>query len=944
MSLSEAKQKLLAQRLAGRGKSHASSAPIIRKREGRGDIAIAPGQRRLWYQYLAEPDSPSYTITSSYEVQGTLDVKAVENAANAVIDRHEILRSVFVADGESARLRTVPEFRLKIDYTTAADSDAVLAHAREEARKPFNIEQTPAIRMAYAHSATEGMLVLSVHHCTFDEWSLGIFWKEFLNVYRALESGKPFSLSALPIQFADYAHWQGAQSRSGAWVDQLSYWKEQLAPLPESLALPCDRRRSLTTTDAGAVESLQLDAALVRSVAELAARYEASPFMVFLLGFEILLHRYSGQDAIIVGTPVANRNTPELVDLIGFFLSTVAIRMDFSDGITVKVALEKIRTTVLSAFDNLDVPFDQVVDAIQPPRNPSEHPVFQAMFIYERADEAIAQFELGDAKLKSTLIDTQAAKFDITLFMIEGREGLDALIEYRTDLFDQCTIRQMLGHYAQLLKAMVAAPESPVSRLNLLSNSERERLLKEWQGPPTAIDCSQPVVDIIIQHGKQNPTDLAVIDGDRRLTYAELMARAYQLGDLLGRQGIGRGDIVGLFAGRGVDAIIGIIGIQLAGAAYVPIDPSYPAERWRYMLQDCGAKVAVTHSSFQSLLEGEAIEIICVDALGDADPQPEFTRKSEARSAAYLIYTSGSTGTPKGVVVNHSNLAWSTMTRTGFYPNQPGRFLLMPSLSFDSSVAGIFWTLAAGGALVIMPEKLEQDIDALAELIATERVTHMLCLPSLYDLLLQYAATENLASLNTVIVAGEACSQRIVARHAATLPDAKLYNEYGPTEATVWCCVQKLDESMVDPVPIGKPLPGTEIYLLDKARQLVPQGIPGEIYIGGRGVTPGYFERPDITESRFVPNPFGDGQLYRTGDLGRHQTDGAIVFLGRVDGQVKVRGHRIETGEVESALRGHPSVGDAAVIALHEFPVDILCEKLIELTPDAAERLLAEIE
>lgn len=934
MSLSEAKKKLLAQRLAGkRGVSVSAVGSSIPRRRDDAEGCIAPGQRPMWFQYLAVPESPAYTISSGYHVEGKLEIEKVEHAANAVIVRHEILRSIFIPDNETARLQVLADFRLKVELFPVTGGDALQEIARREACKPFKLGEKPAVRLIFVReeSGSRGLLVLLVHHCIFDEWSLGIFWKEFLSAWRGV------SLPVLPIQFADYAHWQRENLESSACAKQLNYWKEQLTPLPEPLSLPSDRRRSLHSSDAGAVETLEFDARLGKTITELAARFEVSPFVTFLLAFEVLLHRYTGRDDIVVGTPVANRNAPELVDLIGFFLSTVAIRNDFSSDPSVEKALKEMQRTVLAAFDHLEVPFDQVVDALQPQRTPGTHPIFQVMFVYEREDETTANFELGDAQLSSTLIDTQAAKFDLTLFIVERGGGLQAFIEYRTDHFDAVTIQRMLGHYRQLLEAMVQSPGVPVSQLNLLPQAESDQILNEWQGGALAIDCDVPVVDHIVEAARGQSMNFAIIDGDSRLTYAELMAKAGAIASMLESS-----DFVALFMGRGADAIAGIIGIQLAGAAYVPIDPSYPVEHWRHMMEDCGAKVVVTHSSQAELLRSLDAKVICVDDPGEGTPDYESQARSDA--AAYMIYTSGSTGRPKGVVVNHGNLAWSTAARNAVYQDSPERFLLIPSLSFDSSVAGIFWTLANGGTLVIMPDKLEQDIAALAALIATEKVTHMLCLPSLYEVLLQFAQREQLTSLKTVIVAGESCSERIVSRHVSTLPHTMLYNEYGPTETTVWCTVQNLSAAPDRVVSIGKPLPGAEIYLLDKMGQLVPQGVPGEIHIGGKGVTPGYHQRPDLTADRFITNPFGAGRLYRTGDLARYDRDGSIIFLGRVDGQVKVRGHRIETGEIESLLREQPGIGDAAVLARIATPVDILCSKLGELSPEVAERLLEELE
>jgi amino acid adenylation domain-containing protein len=627
--------------------------------------------------------------------------------------------------------------------------------------------------------------------------------------------------------------------------------------------------------------------------------------MTLLAAFSTLLYRYSGQRDILVGTPIANRNRAETESLIGFFVNTLIFRTRLSEQVTFRELLGQVREVALEAYAHQDLPFEKLVEELQPERNLSHSPVFQVMFDLQNAP--MNDLELHGLRLTPLPFDSLMAKFDLVMTVGETDGRLSGQLEYNTDLFDAATIERLGRHLERLLEAAVSKPDEQVSRLQLLSDDEQQQILFEWNDTRVENEPAHCIHELFEQQAAAKPEAVAILFKDERLTYRELNERANRLAHHLRRLGTGPESLVGVCLERSAEAIVAILGILKAGGAYLPLDPSHPRERLSRILTDAGAQIVIT----PEYLERNADEI-------ETQINADFKTTINSENLAYVIYTSGSTGTPKGVLVSHRNLVHSMLARFRYYQEPLDSFLLLSPFAFDSSVAGLFWTLCQGGALIIPEEDSHQDPAYLAELIAQHSVSHLLGLPALYELILRHGGPEQLSSLRTVIVAGESCPPELVKRHAETLPHAVLFNEYGPTEATVWSSVHGCDWSTDQrSVSIGRPVANTQIYVLDSQLQPAPVGVTGEVYIGGDGVARGYLNHPDQTAARFVPHPFGakpGARLYRTGDLARFLANGNIEYAGRNDFQVKIRGYRIELGEIELALAQHPHVKDAVVL------------------------------
>jgi amino acid adenylation domain-containing protein len=781
-----------------------------------------------------------------------------------------------------------------------------------------------------------------MHHIISDEWSLDVFWRDFAAGYAA--AGSTPDLPALPLQYSDFAWWQRQQMALGAFEAQLNYWQRQLDGDLPLLQLPTDYPRPRAKGYGGGFVSRTLPAALAGQIGAISRQAGVTLFSTLLAAYQTLLFRYTQQADILVGTPITNRNQAQTEAVIGFFLNTVVMRADFSQPKSFTALLAEVRQQTLSALANQHVPFDRVVEALKPKRDPSYTPMFQVMFVFQEGSAPTPT--LSGLSVEPMLVDAGISKFDLTLFARNLARELQLSVEYDSALFERTTAERFLAHFEVLLGSIAAAPDTPISQLNILPPHERKLLLSEWTHTDAPFPAHQRIHDLIAAHP---PDSLAVISGDQMLTYGELNRRANQLAHLLLARSLSVGTPVGLCVERSLEMVIGILGILKAGGAYVPIDPAYPEDRIRHILEDAGIAILLTQNHLLSTLPSH-MDAICVDDRSALDPLPHTSPEVMVtpEHLAYMIYTSGSTGRPKGVRVTHRNLVHSTTARFTAYPEPVSRFLLLSSFAFDSSIAGIFWALCQGGALCLPPQNAERDVAQLARIIQRDRVTHTLMLPSLYQVLLDFASPTQLQSLKAVIVAGEACPLTLPEQHYRYLPNASLYNEYGPTEGTVWSTLWR-----IPPQPrrilIGKAIPNVKTYILDAWMQPVPVGVVGELYIGGAGVSEGYHHRPDLNAERFLVNPFGAGRLYRTGDLARYTDDGNVEFLGRIDNQVKVNGYRIELGEIEAALMQYSGVKEAVVLAIDEaslmeaaFDTQVMIETL-QSSPEA-EQLLSEIE
>lgn len=933
--IAEARRKLLEKRLKGTSEAGSAVVLTVAARPADAPVRATPGQERLWVLQQLQPEGSAYNMLQVTRLRGVLNADRLETAIQQLIRRHESLRVGFVMQSGQLLQQIEPEVSVPLirQQTTEGQLESMLLAIAEQ---PFDLAQAPLIRVALLEIAPDDhVLLLVLHHIICDEWSQDVFWKELAVIYATQQE-----LPALPIQYADYAYWQ----RQQAYEKQLQFWREELSGDLPLLQLLTDHLRPAVQTFNGRLLLAPLSRTLTDALQNLSETSGVTLFMTLFAAYALLLHRYSGQSDLLIGTPVANRKYAELENLIGFFLNTIVLRVDFSQDVTFRAYLDTIRQRALQALANADVPFDQVVDAIKPKRDPAFNPLFQAMFVFQ--DHQGQQPALADLTLERIQLDAQVSKFDVTLFVQTTANGLQIGLEYNTDLFDAEPMQRMIQVYQTLLQSIVNDPAAPLSQLQMLPQAERAALLELGSGADVPYPQDRLIHDLIADHPAQA---VAIQSESGSMTYGELNERANQVAHYLRALGVDRGVAVGLCVERSAEMLIAIVGILRAGGAYVPIDPDYPQERIRYMLADAGIRILLTQDMLKGTFAQAGATIIALDNnprldMQDSDAPATTTTPDDL---AYIIYTSGSTGQPKGVRIRHRNLVHSTVARYSFYPHPAERFLLLSSYAFDSSVVGIFWTLCAGGTLCLPPHQGERDINLIAALIEKYRITHLLALPSLYQILLELAAGAALRSLNTVMVAGEACPIALVRQHYQQLPDCRLYNEYGPTEGTVWSSAWEIPPD-ASKILIGKPIPNMQAYVLDRSLQPVPVGVRGELFIAGAGIAEGYHNRPELTAERFVENPFGAGKLYRTGDLASLHADGNIEFFGRIDYQVKISGYRIELGEIESALLQHDAVREAVVLAVSGQPAaarpPLVGELLAELLAQDAAALLAEIE
>ena len=917
--LSDVKRALLEKRIQGKLKDTTQRIP---RRLPQASTHLSFAQQSLWYLHQLYPESPAYHIHKALRLKGPLDVTVLERSFNEILRRHEILRTTF--DTVEAQPRQVihPSLALSVhvqDLQQCPDSEQeakVRELALEEARRPFDLMEGPLVRTALLQLAEEDhVLLLTIHHIVSDEWSLGIFWRELATLYKAFSNELPSPLSDLPIQYADYACWQPEWLPGEVMETQLSYWKKRLSDDLPVLQLPTDRPRPATQNFQGALQSLTLPPVLTKALGVLSDKAETTLFMTLLTVFKVLLHRYTGQTDIVVGTPIANRSRAETAELIGYFLNTLALRTDLSDDPSFGDLLTQVRELAFEAYAHQDLPFEKLVKELQPDRDPSYNPLFQVMFVLQQ--DTTEMLELPNLTLNTIEIDSGVAKFDLTLFMTQTEQALRAMFEYNTDLFDSSTIGRMLGHLQTLLEGIAADPDQRLSELPFLTEAEQHQLLIDWNQTQSEFPQNRCWCQLFDAQVERTPDASAVVYHDEPLSYRELNHRANQLAHYLRGLGVGPDVLVGIYMERSLEMVIGLLGVLKAGGAYVPLDAAYPKDRLAFILEDAQAPVLLTQKRLMAELPDQKAKVISLDGDWQVINQEcgeNLVSGVTGGNLSYVIYTSGSTGQPKGVIITHQNLMYSTFARTQFYEQPIRGFLLLSSFAFDSSVAGIFWTLCQGATLCIPDEDRYLDIPYLAGLIEQNSVSHLLCIPSLYQHMLT-AEPELLGSLTTTIVAGEACPTELVKAHFTLLPETNLFNEYGPTETTVWSTVfncRAMTETAT--VPIGRPIANAAIYVLDANHQPVPVGVPGELYIGGAGVARGYLNHPELTNERFIPTPFGEGRLYRTGDLAKYLPDGNLEFLGRNDHQVKIRGYRIELEEIEAALLEHPNVGETVVV------------------------------
>jgi amino acid adenylation domain-containing protein/non-ribosomal peptide synthase protein (TIGR01720 family) len=899
--------------------SGGQSPPILRvSREQNMPLSFA--QQRLWFIDQLEPNSAVYNVHAAVRLDGQLNVTALEQTLTEVMRRHEALRTTFsVVDAEPvqviapARAVSLPLRDISHLPDEERESEAERL-ASEEAQQPFDLEHGPLLRATLLKlSAKEHVLLFTMHHIISDGWSAGVLIREVTTLYATYLRGEESPLEELPIQYADYAVWQREQMQGEMLEEQLAYWREQLAGAPAVLELPTDHARPVMQSYRGAVESFTLRREMSEGLKQLSRREGVTLFMTLLAAFKVLLYRYSGQEDIVVGTPIANRNRSEIEPLIGFFVNTLALRTELSGELTFLDLVKREREVCLGAYAHQEVSFERIVEELQPERSLSHAPLFQVMMVMQNAPEEA--LELGGMSVRAVAVEERTAKFDLGMTVKETERGIVGELQYNRDLYEAESIRRMIGHWNSVLEGVATRPEERIAELPLLSEEERRKILVEWNETAREYERDTCIHQLFEAQVERTPEQVAVAFGDKHLSYGELNQRANQLAHYLRALGVGPEVLVGLMMERSLEEVVAILGVLKAGGAYVPLDTQYPEERLSFMMRDAKVTLLVTEQRLLANLPDYKGQAVCIDK--DCEVISEQSRENPtsdvlADNAAYVIYTSGSTGRPKGVVVRHQGVCnVITASILSFDIDSGSRVLQLASLSFDASVLEIFLALLTGSTLyLIEPDVLLSGI-GLTRVLREQAINIIALTPSLLDTL----PTEPLPDLSTIIVGGEVCSVETAKRWAS----GRLFvNAYAPTEATIYATALEWRENYHQYVPVGRPIANTEIYILGRHQEAVPVGVPGEIYIGGDGLARGYLNRAELTAERFIPHIFSNepgARLYRTGDLTRYLPDGNIEFLGRVDQQVKIRGHRIELGEIETVLGEHPDVREVVVIA-----------------------------
>jgi amino acid adenylation domain-containing protein len=908
-------------------------------------------QQRLWFLNQLAPGNPFYNVSTALRLTGRLNLAALQETFNEIVRRHETLRTTFVmVEGQPVQAISptmsiaLPKIDLR-NFERLERETQARQLATQEAQRPFNLTTGALLRLMLLQvDEAEYVLLVNLHHIVADGWSMGVLIKELGTLYTAFVENKLSPLKELPIQYADFAHWQRewletvTEQSQTPLQTQLAYWQKQLEGI-SVLNFPSARPRLAVPTYRGAKKFLELPQSLSQALEALSHTEGVTLFMTLLAAFKTLLYRYTQQEDIVVGTPIANRNRIEIEGLIGFFVNSLVLRTDLSGNPTFRELLNRVRDMTLEAYAHQDLPFEKLVEELHCNRDLSRHPLFQIVFSLQNTP--IEALELPGLTLSVFEFDSQTAKLDLEFHLWQDLKNLKVQVVYSTDLFDDATITRILANFQTVLESIVADPEQRITSLPLLTARERQQLLIDWNDTKIENLKNNCFHQLFEAQVKQTPDAIAVVFVDKesasscrvhkQLTYHELNIQANKLAHQLQQLGVAPDVLVGICVERSLEMIVALLAILKAGGAYLPLDPTHPDDRLKFILQDAQVKVLLTQQQFLERLGNASVSVICLEndreangkgcANHYANPSQENPRSSvTSDNLAYVIYTSGSTGNPKGVLIPHrglSNLALAQIEVFNLLPSH--RILQFASLSFDASIFEIVMALQAGATLYLANKEFLLPGQALIQLMREKAITHVTLPPAVLALL----PTESLRALQTIICAGEVCSEDIVKRWWNS--SRRFFNAYGLTEASVWSTVAEI--SAINEKPhIGRPIANTQIYILDKNLQPVPIGIPGELCIGGDGVGKGYLNRTELTAERFIPNPFSDkegARLFKTGDLARYRADGNIEFLGRIDNQVKIRGFRIELLEIETVLNQYHSVQKAVVIAKQNVSNDM---------------------
>jgi amino acid adenylation domain-containing protein len=900
-------------------------------------------QERLFLLDQIMPGLPAYNVPTLVRVSATLEESVLKASLDTILARHEILRTTITTiDGVPAQeVRAHGEVEL-----TVSDLRALAPQAREQemdtllgalAIKPFDLSSDVLLRAALVHLAPdEDLLLIVLHHIGSDHVSSAILFRELDEIYDALAGGSEPQLPELPIQYADFARWQREQLDGSQLTELLEYWSEQLAGAPERLDVPSDRPRPSVQSYRGKLREFTIDRELAQPLRELARRNGVSMFTLLLAVFKTLLHRYSGAEDLVVGVPASGRHHEETASLLGFFSNTLAMRTDLSGDPPFEELLQRVKATTLEAQIHQELPFERLVEALNPQRSQSHSPIFQVLFGYDIAP--VQPPTLAGSELEQLPIPGwQWSRFDLSIVARELPDGaLRAQLEYATDLFDAATIERTIGHYTTLLSAVCRDPAQRLSRLALLTDEERHSMLVDWNATKRPYD-RRCLHELIAEQATRSPEATAVVSEPDRLTYGQLDARSNQLARELIDAGVEPGSLVGMCLERSADLLVSMLAVLKTGAAYVPIDPTYPPQRQEFMLADAQAPVLITQSRFLGAIDPRGARVICVDrdrGRIDSHPTEPVGIGVDPEQRAYVIYTSGSTGQPKGVEVTHrsvANLISHMRERPGLTADDVVANLTTPA--FDLSVPDWYLPLTTGARLVLVPREATLDGVELADWLARSGATFVQATPTTWQVLVDASWTGSAAL--KIVCGGEALPRALAEELQSRC--ASLWHMYGPTETTVWSSIMELEPGE-GPIPLGGPIANTRFYVLDANRQPVPIGIPGELLIGGDGLALGYRNREELTAEKFVSDPFSMGtraRLYRTGDLVRWRESGTLEFLGRIDQQVKLRGFRIELGEIEAVLDSHHDVSGAVAIVREDSPGD---QRLVAYVVPAGER------
>ncbi|WP_073662073.1 pyoverdine non-ribosomal peptide synthetase PvdD, partial [Pseudomonas aeruginosa] len=918
-------------------------------------LALSFAQERQWFLWQLEPESAAYHIPSALRLRGRLDVDALQRSFDSLVARHETLRTRFRLEGGRSYQQVQPAVSVSIEREQFGE-EGLIERIQAIVVQPFDLERGPLLRVNLLQLAEDDhVLVLVQHHIVSDGWSMQVMVEELVQLYAGYSQGLDVVLPALPIQYADYALWQRSWMEAGEKERQLAYWTGLLGGEQPVLELPFDRPRPARQSHRGAQLGFELSRELVEAVRALAQREGASSFMLLLASFQALLYRYSGQADIRVGVPIANRNRVETERLIGFFVNTQVLKADLDGRMGFDELLAQARQRALEAQAHQDLPFEQLVEALQPERNASHNPLFQVLFNHQSEIRSVTpEVQLEDLRLEGLAWDGQTAQFDLTLDIQEDENGIWASFDYATDLFDASTVERLAGHWRNLLRGIVANPRQRLGELPLLDAPERRQTLSEWNPAQRECAVQGTLQQRFEEQARQRPQAVALILDEQRLSYGELNARANRLAHCLIARGVGADVPVGLALERSLDMLVGLLAILKAGGAYLPLDPAAPEERLAHILDDSGVRLLLTQGHLLERLPRQAgVEVLAIDGLvldgyAESDPLPTLS----ADNLAYVIYTSGSTGKPKGTLLTHRNaLRLFSATEAWFGFDERDVWTLFHSYAFDFSVWEIFGALLYGGRLVIVPQWVSRSPEDFYRLLCREGVTVLNQTPSAFKQLMAVACSADMATqqpaLRYVIFGGEALDLQSLRPWFQRFGDRQpqLVNMYGITETTVHVTYRPVSEADLEGglvSPIGGTIPDLSWYILDRDLNPVPRGAVGELYIGRAGLARGYLRRAGLSATRFVPNPFPGGageRLYRTGDLARFQADGNIEYIGRIDHQVKVRGFRIELGEIEAALAGLAGVRDAVVLAHDGVGGTQLAGYVVADSAEDAERL-----